>query len=93
MALEAALLDPAERALVQARCTQVAAMSAIPLLVHLCAGPDGPLPDMAAAAPVIEVASTGKKKGKKAKKGKKPKLEPGARRVEPGGRMAAQHLM
>ena len=75
--LEQALLDPAERDRVLERCRLVAAAGAIPLLIHLCAGPEGLAPDKMAAAAEKPDTPPGKKKGKKAKGKKKLKLEPG----------------
>uniref|UniRef100_A0A7S0S1C1 Uncharacterized protein n=1 Tax=Chlamydomonas leiostraca TaxID=1034604 RepID=A0A7S0S1C1_9CHLO len=82
------LLDAATKAEIAVRARVVAEAGAIPLLVPLCAGPDGPLEDLeakeaakaAAAAAGLEVEEEKKKKGKKkagGKKGKKGKLEPG----------------
>jgi hypothetical protein len=69
---------------VLARCGEVVDAGAIPLLVALCAGPDGPLPEIVdqegrEEEPVVAEQSAAKgKKGKKAKKAKAAKLEPGA---------------
>jgi hypothetical protein len=86
--VERALLQEGERHRVMGRCAEVDAAGALPLLVQLCAGPEGPLPaHVATPAPEAgavdkvqaenEKGKARKKKKKGGKKGKKAKLEPG----------------
>ncbi|GFR47829.1 hypothetical protein Agub_g9607 [Astrephomene gubernaculifera] len=75
------LLDDETREQVVTRARRVAALEGVlRSLVGLCAGPEGPLPDLEAlrdeGAPPVE-EPTKKKKKKKGKKGKKVKMEPG----------------
>ncbi|KXZ55790.1 hypothetical protein GPECTOR_2g1340 [Gonium pectorale] len=73
------LLDDETREQVVARARHVAGLDGVlKSLVKLCAGPEGPLPDLEAlAAEGAPPPDDGKKKKKKGKKGKKPKMEPG----------------
>jgi hypothetical protein len=86
--VEQALLQEGERQRVMGRCAEVVAAGAVPLLVQLCGGPDGPLPVFQAPSVAEGLAadlqahdemgkSGSKKKKKGSKKKKKAKLEPG----------------
>jgi hypothetical protein len=76
--VEEALLDDEERERVMTRCSAVVAAGAIPPLVWLCAGPEGPLVDR---SDPFYVPPKAVKKGKK--KGAKAKQEPGVHGVYP----------